>query len=195
VDIGSASGHLIVDIGGGTAEMAVISLGGIVAAKSVRIGGNRLDAAIIEYARRKYGLAIGERTAEAIKCEVGSAAPSEDDSKAEIRGRTLDPGTPKTVIVGTDELRAALSEPVARIVDAVRLTLADSPPELAHDVLERGMLLTGGGALLRGLAARLEAETGTPVRVAEQPLQTVVRGAGHALPLLGRRGGSPLLLR
>jgi rod shape-determining protein MreB len=179
-------GNCVIDVGGGTTEVAVISMGGVVASRAIRVGGFDLDDAIQRWLRREYGMAIGERTAEAIKKQIGSAYPTLDEPKAEIRGRELATGMPKSIVVAAEELRAALEEHVALVVEAVRECLGESPPELAHDVLERGMVLTGGGGLLRGLDARIAAETNIPVHVSDVPLETVVLGAGRALGSLER---------
>ncbi|HVL32296.1 MAG TPA: rod shape-determining protein [Actinomycetota bacterium] len=184
--IDQPSGNCVIDVGGGTTEVAVISMGGVVSSRAVRIGGFDLDDAIQKFLRREYGIAIGERMAETIKCEIGSAYPSEDEPAAQIRGRDLATGMPKTITVGAEELRSALEEHVQAVIEAVREALSESPPELAHDVLDRGMVLTGGGGLLRGLDQRLAAETNIPVHVSDQPLETVVLGAGRALASLDR---------
>jgi rod shape-determining protein MreB len=177
-------GSFVVDVGGGTSEMAMVALGGVVTGKAVRIGGFDLDAAIQEHIRRVHGVAIGDATAERIKIEVGSAYPAADAGAAEIRGRELSTGQPRTVEVSPEEIREVLAEPVAIIVEATRLCLSESPPELAHDVLETGLFLTGGGALLRGLDMRLARECEVPVHLTEQPLSTVVLGAGRLLDYL-----------
>ncbi|MDP9342619.1 MAG: rod shape-determining protein [Actinomycetota bacterium] len=174
-------GNLIVDIGGGTSEMAVISMGGIVTGKAIRVGGFDMDAAIQQHVRKVYGIAVGERTAEQMKMAIGSAYPTPGLPGAQVRGRDLATGMPKEVEVSEEEVREALSESVQRIVEATRDTLAQSPPELAHDVLETGMFLTGGGSLLHGLAVRLAKECEVPVHLTEQPLETVVLGAGRML--------------
>jgi len=174
-------GNLIVDIGGGTSEMAVVSMGGIVTGKAIRVGGFDMDAAIQHHVRKLYGIAVGERTAEQMKIAIGSAYPIPDLPGAQVRGRDLATGMPKEVEVGEEEVREALSESVLRIVEATRDTLATSPPELAHDVLETGMFLTGGGSLLHGLEVRLAKECEVPVHLTEQPLETVVLGAGRML--------------
>jgi rod shape-determining protein MreB and related proteins len=171
-------GSMIVDIGGGTTEVAVLSLGGIVTSRSVRTGGDEIDAAIISFVKKEYSLMLGERTAEEIKMAVGSAFPRPDEPQAEIRGRDLLGGLPKTVVVTAEEVRRAIEEPVTAIVDAVRATLDTCPPELAGDVMDRGIVLAGGGALLQGLDERLRHETGMPVHVADDPLRAVVRGTG-----------------
>jgi rod shape-determining protein MreB len=175
------TGNMVVDVGGGTTEVAVISLGGIVTNQSVRIGGDELDDAIIQYARKEYSLALGERTAEEIKIALGSAWPLEEEVRAEIRGRDLVTGLPRTVVTTTEEIREAIDEPVSAIVDAVKVTLEGTPPELAADITEQGIVLTGGGALLYGLDALLEAQTGMPVVIADNPLQSVVLGSGRCL--------------
>ena len=175
------TGNMIVDIGGGTTEVAVISLGGIVASQSIRIGGDELDDAIINFARKEYDLALGERTAEDVKIALGSAWVLEDELQAEIRGRDLRTGLPKTVITTTQEIRDAIEEPVAAICDAVKVTLDKTPPELAADIMESGIMLTGGGAMLHGLDVRLHFETGMPIKVAKNPLFAVVIGTGQCL--------------
>ena len=175
------TGNMIVDIGGGTTEVAVISLGGIVASQSVRVGGDELDDAIIQFIKKEYSLALGERTAEEIKITLGSAWPLEEELKAEIRGRDLVTGLPKTIITSTDEIRGAIAEPVAAVVDAVKVTLDKTPPELAADIMEQGIVLAGGGALLLGLRERLESETGMPIWLAPNPLQAVAIGSGQSL--------------
>jgi rod shape-determining protein MreB len=175
------TGNMVVDIGGGTTEVAVISLGGIVSARSIRIGGDELDDAIISYIKKEYSLSVGERTAEEIKTAVASAFPLPDDPHAEIRGRDLVSGLPKTIIVSAEEIRQAIEEPVNAIVDAVKNTLDDTPPELAADIMDHGIVLTGGGALLRGLDERLKHESQMTVHVAEQPLASVAIGAGKTL--------------
>jgi rod shape-determining protein MreB and related proteins len=175
------TGNMVVDIGGGTTEVAVISLGGIVTATSERVGGDELDEAIIQFVKKEFSVMLGERTAEAIKLHVGSAFPTPDDLIAEIKGRDLVSGLPKTIHVTSEEIRRAIEEPVNAIVDAVRNTLDRTPPELAADVLEKGMVLTGGGALLRGLDERLKHETGMPINIAENPLSCVAIGSGKCL--------------
>jgi rod shape-determining protein MreB len=175
------SGNMVVDIGGGTTEVAVISLGGIVASQSVRIGGDELDEAIIQYIKKEYSLALGERTAEEIKIALGSAWPLMEEIHAEIRGRDLVTGLPKTIVVSTEEVREAIEEPVSAVVDAVKVTLDKTPPELAADIMEQGIVLTGGGALLHGLDARLQHETGMPMIIADDPLHCVATGSGQAL--------------
>ncbi len=175
------TGNMVVDIGGGTTEVAVISLGGIVTSQSVRIGGDELDEAIIAFVKKEFSLALGERTAEEIKITLGSAYPLEQELHAEIRGRDLVSGLPKTIVVSTEEIRRAIEEPVSAIIDAVKVTLDRTPPELAADIMEQGIVLTGGGAMLHGLEARLQHETGMPIVVARDPLNCVAIGAGQCL--------------
>jgi len=177
----SPSGSMIVDIGGGTTEVAVISLGGIVASQSARVGGDVLDNAIIQYIKKEYSLALGERTAEEVKVALGSAWPLAEELYAEIRGRDLVSGLPKTVTVSSVEVREALEEGVGTIVDAVKVTLDSTPPELAADIMDQGIVLAGGGALLRGLDRRIGSETGMPMRIADNPLDAVARGSGQSL--------------
>jgi rod shape-determining protein MreB and related proteins len=172
------AGAMVVDIGGGTTEVAVISLGGIVVSRSIRVGGDELDEAIIAYMKKQHTLLVGERTAEDIKMTVGSAYALPELPKAEIRGRDLVTGLPKTVRVDAAEIRDALDEPVTAILDAVRDTLDRCPPELVGDVMSRGIVLTGGGALLRGLSQRLKEETGVPIQITDDPLNSVAIGAG-----------------
>ncbi len=175
------TGNMIVDIGGGTTEVAVISLGGIVASQSVRIGGDELDEAIIQFIKKEYSLALGERTSEEVKIALGSAWALEPELHAEIRGRDLVTGLPKTIVTTTEEIRQAIDEPVTAIVDAVKSTLDRTPPELAADIMEQGIVIAGGGALLNGLDRRLAAETGMPIRIADNPLQCVAIGSGQSL--------------
>ena len=175
------SGNMIVDIGGGTTDIAVISLAGIVYSKAVRVAGNEMDEAIIQYIKKAYNLLIGERTAEAIKCEIGSAFPLKDELKMEIKGRDLVEGVPKTLQISDEEIREALAEPVTTIVEAVRMALERTPPELSADIMDKGIVLSGGGALLRNLDQRLRHETGLPVVLAEDPLASVVLGTGKVL--------------
>ncbi|MFN2607686.1 MAG: rod shape-determining protein [Acidimicrobiales bacterium] len=175
------TGNMVVDIGGGTTEVAVISLGGIVVSQSVRIGGDALDHSIINFIKKEYSLALGERTAEEIKIALGSAFTLEEELRAEIRGRDLVTGLPKTVVTTTTEIRDALAEPVSAIVDAVKTTLDKTPPELAADIMEQGIVLTGGGALLHGLDVRLSHETGMPIVIARTPLHSVAIGSGQCL--------------
>src|ERR1700712_2034224 len=175
------TGNMIVDIGGGTTEVAVISLGGIVTSMSIRTGGDELDESIISYVKKEYSLMLGERTAEEIKMSIGSAFPMPDEPHAEIRGRDLVSGLPKTIVVSAEEIRRAIQEPVNDIVDAVKGTLDKCPPELAGDVMDRGIVITGGGAMLRGLDERLRHETGMPVFIAEDPLHSVALGSGRCV--------------
>jgi len=175
------TGNMVVDIGGGTTEVAVISLGGIVTSQSIRIGGDELDESIIQFIKKEYSLALGERTAEEIKIALGSACPLEEELHAEIRGRDLITGLPKTIVTTTEEIREAIEEPVSSIVDAVKITLDKTPPELAADIMEQGIVLCGGGALLHGLDARLSAETGMPIVIAKNPLHSVAIGSGQCL--------------
>ncbi|WP_286883488.1 rod shape-determining protein, partial [Aneurinibacillus sp. UBA3580] len=175
------TGSMVVDIGGGTTEVAIISLGGIVTSKSIRVAGDEMDEAIIQYIKKKYNLMIGERTAEALKMEIGSAIPPEQPETLDIRGRDLISGLPKTIEITAQEIADALSETVESIVDAVKITLEKSPPELAADIMDRGIVLTGGGALLRNLDKLLADETGMPVLVAENALDCVAIGTGRAL--------------
>ncbi len=175
------TGSVIVDIGGGTTEVAVISMGGIVVSRSARIAGDELDEAIVNWVKKEYNLLLGDRTAEQLKMAIGSAWPFSDEPNAEIRGRDLVTGLPKTVVITAGEVREAIEEPVAGIVDAVKFCLDKTPPELSADVMERGIVITGGGALLRGLDVRIANETGTPVVTAENPLHSVVLGSGACL--------------
>jgi rod shape-determining protein MreB len=179
--VSEPTGNMVVDIGGGTTEVAVISLGGIVTSQSVRVAGDELDDAIVQFVKKEYSLALGERTAEEIKLTLGSAWPLEQELTAEIRGRDLVTGLPKTIVITTGEVREAIDEPTTAIVDAVKATLDKTPPELAADIMEQGIMVTGGGALLAGLDRRLEHETGMPIHVATNPLQSVAIGSGQAL--------------
>lgn len=174
-------GNMVVDIGGGTTEVAVIALGGIVTSRSIRTGGDRLDQAIIAFVKKEYSLLLGERTAEDIKTAIGSAFPTRDEPVAEIRGRDLLSGLPKTIVVSAEEVRRAMEEPLNAIIDAVKATLDTCPPELAGDVMDHGIVLTGGGALLTGLDERLRHETGMPVVVADNPLHSVAIGSGRCV--------------
>ena len=175
------SGSMVVDIGGGTTEVAVISLGGIVVSRSIRVGGDELDEAIIEWVKKEYNLLLGERTAEQLKMAIGSAYPFAKEPSAEVRGRDLVSGLPKNVLLSSAEVREAIEEPVQAFVDAVKYTLDKTPPELASDQMERGIMITGGGALLRGLDERLAYETGMPMVTAAHPLQSVATGSGRCL--------------
>jgi rod shape-determining protein MreB len=178
------AGSLVVDVGGGTTEVACISLGGIVTAKAIRVGGFDMDAAITQYVRREYAIAIGERSAEELKMTIGSASPHQSEARAQLRGRELATGLPKTIMVGSDEVRDALEDPVSQIVQAVVETLSEAPPELANDVLDKGIFLTGGASLLPGMAARIAQETQVAVHLTEAPLECVVLGAGRAVEAL-----------
>jgi rod shape-determining protein MreB len=181
IPIGSASGHMIIDIGGGTAEMAVISLGGIVSSASVRIGGNKLDTAIAEFIRRKYGMAIGERTAEQIKIEIGSAMYMEEKLKMEARGRDMISGLPRTILVTSDDVTEAITNELEGMMAAVKEVLYNTPPELSADVIDKGIVLSGGTALLRNLDQLISQATGIPTYVANDPLLCVAKGTGIAL--------------
>jgi rod shape-determining protein MreB and related proteins len=179
--VAEPTGNMIVDVGGGTTEVAVISLGGIVVAQSIRIGGDELDEAIISWVKREYKLMIGSQTAEEVKLEIGSAYPLREEVQAEIRGRDMISGLPKTVVLSSEEVRVALEEPIAQIVDAVKSTLDKTPPELASDIMDRGIMLAGGGSLLQGLDQRLRQETEMPIHIAESPLTCVAVGSGRSL--------------
>jgi rod shape-determining protein MreB len=192
--IDEARGSMVLDIGGGTSEVAIISLNGIVYSNSVRIGGDRFDDAIINYVRRNYGTLIGEATAERIKKDVGSAFPGSEVREIEVKGRNLSEGIPRSFVLNSNEILEALQEPLSGIVGAVKTALEQTPPELGADVAERGIVLTGGGALLKDLDRLLEEETGLPVLVAEDPLTCVARGGGRALELIDERGGDLLLV-
>ncbi|MEN8107802.1 MAG: rod shape-determining protein [Pseudomonadota bacterium] len=187
--VDEARGSMVLDIGGGTSEVAVISLNGIVYSSSVRIGGDRFDDAIINYVRRNYGTLIGEATAERIKHEIGSAYPGKEVMELEVKGRNLSQGIPRSFTLNSNEILESLQEPLAGIVGAVKTALEQTPPELGADVAERGIVLTGGGALLRDIDRLLMEETGLPVVVAEDPLTCVARGGGRALELFDERGG------
>ena len=175
------AGNMIVDIGGGTTEVALISLAGIVFSRSVRVGGDEMDEAIIQYMKRVYNLMVGERTAEEIKITIGSAYPLEEEKSMEVKGRDLVVGLPKTLTVTSEEIREALQEPVSTIVDSVRVTLERCPPELSADLVDRGIVMAGGGALLRGLDKLIAEQTGLPVHVADDPLSAVAEGTGVVL--------------
>jgi rod shape-determining protein MreB len=175
------SGNMIVDIGGGTTEVAVISLAGIVYSKSIRVAGDEMDEAIVQYVKRKYNLLIGERTAELIKMTLGSAYPLDEERTMEIKGRDLVAGIPKTLTISSEEIRDALAEPVSAIVEAVKIALERTPPELSSDIIDKGIVLAGGGALLKNLDIRLKEETGLPITLAEDPLTAVVLGTGKML--------------
>ncbi|MFT7474196.1 MAG: rod shape-determining protein MreB [Verrucomicrobiales bacterium] len=175
------TGSMIVDIGGGTTEVAVISLGGVVASQSVRVGGDELDEAIVQYVKKEFSVAVGDRTAEEIKKALGSAWPLDRELQADIRGRDLVTGLPKTIGITSVHMREAMAEPISAICDAVKMTLDQTPPELAADIMQRGVCLAGGGALLQGLEARIGDETGMPVFVADRPLEAVALGSGQSL--------------
>ncbi|HZO98296.1 MAG TPA: rod shape-determining protein [Gaiellaceae bacterium] len=179
--VAEPTGNMIVDIGGGTTEVAVISLGGIVVSQSLRVGGDEMDEAIINHIKREYKLLIGQQTAEEIKLEVGSAHPMKEEVQAEVRGRDMLTGLPKTVILTSEEVRHALEDPVMQIIDAIKSTLDKTPPELAADIMDRGIVLAGGGALLQGLDQRLRQETHMPTHLAESPLTCVAVGSGRSL--------------
>jgi rod shape-determining protein MreB len=179
--VGEPTGSMIVDIGGGTSEVAVISLGGIVVSESIRVAGDELDNAIINYAKREYKVLIGTQTAEELKLEIGSAYPLAEELQAEIRGRDIVTGLPKTVVLTSEEIRLALDEPLQQIIGAVKVTLDRTPPELASDIIDRGMMLAGGGSLLAGLDERMRDETNMPAHVAESPLTCVAIGSGRSL--------------
>lgn len=181
IPVQEPAGHMIVDIGGGTTEVAVISLAGIVQCRSIREGGDAMDKAIIQFMKRSHSLLIGERTAEEIKIEIGSAYPMDEEKTMPVRGRDLMGGLPKTVTITSEKVREALIEPISRIVEAVRMTLDPCPPELAGDLIQRGIVLAGGGALLRGLDRLIGEETGLDARVADDPLSAVANGAGKVL--------------
>ncbi len=175
------AGNMIVDIGGGTTEVAVISLAGVVFSRSVRVAGDKMDEAVIQHIKRKYNLLIGERTAELIKITIGSAYPGDEIQTMEIKGRDLVAGVPKTIEITDEEIREALMEPVHQVVESVRIALERTPPELASDIVDKGIVLAGGGALLRNLDVLLREETGLPVTLADDPLTAVVMGAGKVL--------------
>lgn len=175
------SGNMIIDVGGGTTEIAVISLAGIVFSRSIRIGGDELDEAIIEHLKKTYNLMIGERTAEDVKIKIGSAYPLEEELTMEVRGRDLVAGLPKTITISSEEIREAIAGPISAILEATRMTLERTPPELSADLIERGIVMAGGGALLRGLDKLISEETGLPVHVAEDPMTAVAMGTGKVL--------------
>lgn len=175
------AGNMVVDIGGGTTEVALISLAGIVFSRTVRVGGDEMDECIVQYMKRVYNLMIGERTAEEIKITMGSAYPTGEDTSSEVKGRDLVAGLPKTLTITTEEIREALQEPVSSIIDAVRVTLERCPPELSADLVDRGMVLAGGGALLRGIDKLIAEQTGLPVHIADDPLSAVAEGSGVVL--------------
>jgi rod shape-determining protein MreB and related proteins len=187
--VSEATGSMVVDIGGGTTEVGVISLGGIVYKGSVRVGGDKFDEAIVNYIRRNYGMLIGEQTAEAVKKEIGSAFPGSEVKEMEVKGRNLSEGIPRSFTVSSNEILEALTDPLNQIVSAVKIALEQTPPELCADIAERGIMLAGGGALLRDLDQLLAEETGLPVLVAEDPLRCVVLGAGMVLERMDKFGG------
>jgi rod shape-determining protein MreB len=181
LDVTAATGNMVVDIGGGTTDVAVISMAGIVYSRSVRIAGNRMEEDIVQYIKRKYNLLVGERTAEEIKINIGSAFPLEEEVTMEIKGRDLVEGIPKILVISDEEIREALSEAVSNIIEAVRRALEQTPPELSADIVDKGIMLTGGGSLLKNLDQRLREETGLPVSMADDPLASVVLGTGKML--------------
>lgn len=181
LEVNEPTGNMVVDIGGGTTEVAIISLGGIVTSRSIRVGGDEMDESIVYYIKKEYNLMIGERTAEEIKISIGSASDKSKEESMEVRGRDLVTGLPKTIKVTSEEVRAALAEPVNNIIDAIKVTLEKTPPELASDIMDRGIVLTGGGSLLSGLDKRVTNETGMPVHIAEEPLDCVAKGTGKVL--------------
>lgn len=181
LEIHQPVGNMIIDIGGGTTEIAVIALSGLVTETTIRIGGDEMDQVILQFFKRNYNLLIGEKTAEEIKCSIGSAVPLEEEISIPVKGRDLIAGVPKTIEVSSVEIREALSEPVSAIIDAVRISLERTPPELSADILDRGIIISGGGALLRGIDERLREETNLPIHVAEDSLTCVVRGCGKVL--------------
>ncbi|WP_270131883.1 rod shape-determining protein [Kribbella sp. CA-293567] len=181
LEVRDATGNMVVDIGGGTTEVAVISFGGIVTSQSIRVAGDAIDKAVVNYCKKEYSLMLGEATSEQIKMTIGSAFPSADGPDSEIRGRDMVSGLPRTVKVSSASIRQAIEEPITAIVDAVKATLDKTPPELAGDIVDRGIVLTGGGALLKGMDERLRHETGIPIHVADNPLDAVVLGAGKCV--------------
>ena len=187
--VAEPTGSIVVDIGGGTTEVAVISLGGIVAAKSVRVGGDKFDVDIINYIKKKYNLLIGERTAEDIKIDVGNAFPLDEELTTEIKGRNLLTGLPENIVVTSTEIREALIDTLQEVLEAVRVTLEKTPPELAADIIDQGIVLTGGGALLRGLDKLIAQETGMEVHAAENPLDCVALGTGEILEHMDKLSG------
>jgi rod shape-determining protein MreB len=186
--VSEASGSMVVDIGGGTTEVATLSLNGIVYSDSVKVGGDKFDEAIIAYVRKTYGMLIGEATAERIKMEIGTAYPEEEPKEVEVRGRNLAEGVPRSFVINSSETLEALQQPLQQIVSAVRTALEHTPPELGADISERGIVLTGGGALLRNLNRLIAEETGIPCVVADDPLTCVARGGGRALELMDEHG-------
>ncbi|MEO8230661.1 MAG: rod shape-determining protein [Ignavibacteriota bacterium] len=186
IDVDAPVGNMIIDIGGGTTEIAVIALSGIVNEESIRIAGDEMNYAIMQFFKKNHNILIGERTAEAIKCEVGSAVPLKEEITIQVKGRDLVGGIPKTTEVSSVEIREAINESVVQIIDAIRQTLERTPPELSADILDRGVMLTGGGALLKGLDERIRMETNLPVHIAEDPLTAVARGAGKVIDNLNQ---------
>ncbi|MFH1714460.1 MAG: rod shape-determining protein [Candidatus Nealsonbacteria bacterium] len=181
IPINSCSGNMIVDIGGGTSEIAVISLGGIVTCSSLRVGGDKMDYAISDYIKKKYNLAVGEQTAEDIKIKIGTAVPEKEEKKLEIRGRDLISGLPKTIKISSNEVSEAIYESISDIIQSIKTVLRETPPELSADIIDKGMIISGGGALLRNITERISSETGVPSFLAEDPLLCVVRGTGIVL--------------
>jgi len=181
-----ALASMVVDIGGGTTEVAIISLGGVVTSASIRVAGDEMDDAIIQHMKRAYNLMIGERTAEQIKIKIGSAAPLDKEMTMEVRGRDLIAGLPRSTVVSSEEIREALQEPIGQILDAIRITLENTQPELASDLIDRGITLVGGGSQLRNIDKIVAKETGLPVRVADDPMTAVARGTGIVLEQLDR---------
>jgi rod shape-determining protein MreB len=192
LDVTSASGHLVVDVGGGTTDIAVIALGGIVLSESIRVGGSEMDAMVMRQIKRSYNLIVGERTAEEIKIRIGSAYPLPNEATITVKGRDVVTGLPKTIEISSEEVREALSEPVAALVERVRAVLEHTPPELAADIIDKGITLTGGGALLRGIDRLIEAQTDVPVHAAEDPLTCVAVGTGLYLDLVDKLPASLL---
>jgi len=186
LEVHEPTGNMVVDIGGGTTEVAIISLGGIVTSRSIRIGGDEMDEAIVHYIKREYNLMIGERTAEEVKITVGSASPEDRNDSMEIRGRDLVTGLPKTITITANEIKEALAEPVNSIIEAIKVTLEKTPPELAADIMDRGIVMTGGSSLLDGLDKRVNHETGMPVHIAEDTMDCVALGTGKVLEELDR---------
>ena len=187
IDISKPCGNMVVDIGGGTTDIAVISLGGSVVSTSIKVAGDKFDESIIQYVKKKYNLLIGERTAEEIKIEIGSAYPYENEGSMQIKGRNLMDGLPKDVVISAAEVRDALADPLLVIIEAIKTTLEQTPPELSADIIDNGIMLTGGGAMLRGLELLVAQETGMPVHKAENPLDCVVEGTGVSLETFGRK--------
>jgi rod shape-determining protein MreB and related proteins len=195
IPIGESSGHMIVDIGGGTCEVAIISLGGIVAAHSARVGGNRFDAAIVDHIRKRYGVITGEQTAERIKIEIGSAVPDHEPQQMTIRGRDLATGLPRETVISSLEVTAALKDPLDDVLQAIKQVLQETPPELAADVIDKGIVISGGGALLRNIDQLISRATAVPCYVADDPLVCVVKGAGAALENIDAYKRSVLLTK